>query len=229
MNLALVAIAVYGMANEARGDLKSHVIGADTALRECVGQAFVVALFASLCGAQMVTRQLRDRVSSLLYLARPSWPQILSVKALAAAILGVVFGLFSTALAMAVAYAALSPAGGSLGSASSRLWWLAAGIVLLGAFGGAWGVLLGALIRKHALTLAGLVVWSVGLEGGLIALLPAVGRWLPGGAQAAIVADPDLPDRLGPVGGVTLLVGWLVAAAVLAVLSLRRRPALAAG
>lgn len=226
--LVLVAVSVLGSAVSETRDLAAGSTIGDATLRRCIGQAFTVFLFSSLCGAQTVTRQLRDGLTSFLFLARPSWSYILTVKAVAASLLGAVFGLAAAVVALTVARARLDRAG-ALEPMSSRVWWLLAGIVLLGAAGGAWGVFVGAVFRHHALTLAGLVVWSVGLEGGLIALVPAVGRWLPGGAQAAVVADPTLSGRFGPAGGVTLLVAWLAIAGLLALHSLRRRPLVAAG
>lgn len=225
--IIFVVISVLGTATESAAALQAGSIDRDAALRRCLGQAFVVSLFSSLCGAQAVTRPLRDKLTSFLFLARPSWSYILGVKAVAAALLGLLFGAVTALFALLVARGRLS-ADAPLPPLSSRVCWLLAGIVLLGATGGVWGVFVGAVVRYHALALGGLIVWSVGIEGGIVALAPAVGRWLPGGAQAAVVADPTLSDRLGPVGGITLLVLWLVLAGALALRSLHRRPLVAA-
>jgi hypothetical protein len=45
---------------------------------------------------------------------------------------------------------------------------------------------------------------------------PSVGRWLLGGAQAAVLADPSVPDRLSRLAGSGVLIGWIVATAAIA-------------
>jgi ABC-2 type transport system permease protein len=71
-------------------------------------------------------------------------------------------------------------------------------LVLLGVLVGAplYGVLgvgVGALVRNQVAAIVGALAWILVVENLVIALLPDVGRWLPGGAAAALaqLATPE--------------------------------------
>ena len=67
------------------------------------------------------------------------------------------------------------------------------GLVLLGATAGtvlygAIGVAVGALIRNQAAALVVALAWMLVIENIFVGLLPALGRWLPGGAASALMS-----------------------------------------
>jgi hypothetical protein len=84
-------------------------------------------------------------------------------------------------------------------------------------------VFVGSIVRAQVAALAGIVVWTTMVEAALLHLFPSVGRWLPGGAEAAVVADPSLPQRLSRPGGALLLLAWIAVAGAVAVTTLRTR------
>jgi hypothetical protein len=72
------------------------------------------------------------------------------------------------------------------------------------------------------------LVWVLLVESLIVAFLPAVGRWLPGGAASAVlqagVGGGGGPAQLLPVwGGALVMLGYAVVLAWLAALTTLRR------
>ncbi|MBC7373823.1 MAG: ABC transporter permease, partial [Frankiales bacterium] len=76
------------------------------------------------------------------------------------------------------------------------------------------------LVRNQIAAVVGSLAWIFVVEQLLVALLPAVGRWTPGGASSAVLQLGDLASTRGdllPVwGGALLLVAYAVVLSVLA-------------
>jgi hypothetical protein len=94
------------------------------------------------------------------------------------------------------------------------------------------GVSLGALIKSQITAIILALVWVLLIEAILSILLPAVSKWLPGGAlnsamDVAVTADPTggitAADRLPAWGGALVLLAYAVVFAVLASLTTLRR------
>ncbi len=87
------------------------------------------------------------------------------------------------------------------------------------------GVCVGALVRNQIAAVVGALLWTVLAESLTVALLPQVGRWLPGGALAGVLQST--PVRGGtylPVwAGALLLTAYGVAFALLAAATTLRR------
>ena len=66
------------------------------------------------------------------------------------------------------------------------------GAVLGYAIYAAVGVCVGALVRNQVAAVVGALLWSVLAESLTVALLPQVGRWLPGGALAGVLQSTPL-------------------------------------
>ena len=94
------------------------------------------------------------------------------------------------------------------------------------------GVSLGALIRSQIAAIVFAMVWVLLLEAILALVLPAVAKWLPGGALNAVMdirLEADMTggmsqaDRLPPWGGALVLLAYAVVLAVLALRTTLRR------
>ena len=82
-------------------------------------------------------------------------------------------------------------------------------------------------MRNQVAAVVGSLAYLFVVEQLLVALRPGVGRWLPGGANAAVLQLGDVAttrgDLLPPWGGALLLVAYAVVLSVLAArLTLRR-------
>ena len=89
------------------------------------------------------------------------------------------------------------------------------------------GVGVGALVRNQIAAVVGALAFVFVVEQLVVALLPEVGRWLPGGATAAVLQLGDLATQRGellPVwGGALLLVAYAVVLSVVGARSTLRR------
>ena len=84
------------------------------------------------------------------------------------------------------------------------------GFVLLGAMAATAlyamvGVGLGSLIRNQTAAVVVALVWVMVVEGLLVSFLPEVGRWLPGGAVAALTGVTTENGGLLPMWAGALL------------------------
>jgi hypothetical protein len=88
--------------------------------------------------------------------------------------------------------------------------WLVLGTPAMTAAWAAIGVGLGALVRNQVLAVIGLIVWAMVVDNLLRALVPAIGGYTPGGASAAVIADPA-EHVLGAAAGGLLLLAYVAA------------------
>jgi ABC-2 type transport system permease protein len=149
-----------------------------------------------------------------------------AAKLVAVSLTGLVFALVSAAIALAVSAALIAARGETLRFDSSVVEvLLGVGLVML--LYGPIGVAVGALVRNQIAAVVGALAWTFIAEQLLVALLPEVGRWTPGGASGAVLQLGDLATTRGdllPVwaGALLLMAYAVVLSAVAARLTLRR-------
>lgn len=172
-------------------------------------------------GILALTQEFRFGTATPSFLVTPRREQVLAAKLIAVSGLGLLFALASAALALAVSLLLL-------GIRGDAVRWDGVGEVLLGVvlvmvLYGPIGVAVGALVRNQIAAVVGALAWTFIAEQLLVALLPAVGKWTPGGATAAVLQLGELAtagdQSLLPVwGGALLLIAY---AAVLSSLAAR--------
>jgi hypothetical protein len=219
---AFVALSTAGNASVQRDKVLTHASTLGEASYFLIGMAFAMVLFSALSGALQITSEHRVRSFGLMALVAPRRTPLLWAKAIVACGVGVFQGALGVAAAMVTARLSMARYGMTI-PLDNRTVGLAAGLTALCGLAGVWGLFIGAAVRTQVAALAGIVVWTTMVEAAVLHLFPTVGRWLPGGAQAALVADPSLPQRLGRPGGGVLLTAWMALAAVVAVHTLRTR------
>jgi hypothetical protein len=217
-----VALSTAGNAPVQRDKVLAHSSTLGDASYFLIGMAFAMVLFSALSGALQITSELRCRSFGLMALVAPRRTPLLWAKAVVAGVAGMIQGAVGVVVAIVTARLSMGRYGMTI-PLDGRTAGLAAGLVLLCGLAGVWGLCIGALVRAQVAALAGIVVWTTMVEAAVIHLFPAVGRWLPGGAEASVVADPSLPQRLGRPGGGALLVAWTLLAAAAAVHTIRTR------
>ena len=103
---------------------------------------------------------------------------------------------------------------------------LAAGVAVMALYGPI-GVAIGALVRNQIAAVAGALVWLLAVEGFLVTLLPAIGRWMPGGATAGLLQEGGAATTHGALlpawaGGLVLLGYATVIGLLASALALRK-------
>jgi ABC-2 type transport system permease protein len=189
-------------------------------LTGAVGSSFgVPQVVMLLIGAMVVTQEFRYGTVTSTYLGEPRRTRILVAKWLALIIFSVGLTLATVAVSLPVATALINSRDGDVTMAALFWQMVAAGFVVMAAFG-VIGVALGALLRDQIVAVLVILIWMLVVEQIVIHDYPAVGRWMPGGATYALMQQGPangLGDKLlsVPAAGV-LLAAYVVLAVVLA-------------
>jgi len=187
------------------------------------------ALFAALLGAVSITGELRNGLVRPTFLATPRRQQVLAAKLLSAMLAGLAFGAAAEVLAIGLGSATLSARGIPIRLEGEDYAQLILGGVVAAALWAPVGLGVGASLRNQVPTLIGLCAWLLFVENLLIGELPAVARYLPGAAAAAIGGAtitgevPTDPPLLPPILGALLLAGYAAVAMIIGIAATERR------
>ena len=181
------------------------------------------AVFALVLGILGMTTEYRHQTVSSTFLVTPRRGRVVTAKLLAHALAGLGIGLGCCALAAALAIPLLASRDAATLSTSTVLQILAGALVVTALYA-VMGVALGALVPNQIAAILGALVWLLLVEALLVAFLPTVGRWLPGGAANGLLQASSFDaDLLAPwAGGLLLLAYALLFAALAARTTLRR-------
>jgi hypothetical protein len=179
-----------------------------------------------ILGILLLTQEFRFGTATPSFLVTPKRWRVLAAKLVAAALAGLAFAVVAAALAVGLSVALLSLRGDPVRLDRTVVEvLLGAGLVML--LYGPIGVAVGALVRNQIAAVVGALAWTFIAEQLLVALLPSVGRWTPGGAANAVLQLGEVATTRGellPVwGGALLLVAYaLVLSLAGSLLTLRR-------
>lgn len=184
------------------------------------------ALFAALAGAIGITAEFRTGAIRPTLLANPDRARVIAAKAGAAAVAGLLIGLFAAGLVAALGSAGLALRGIPVRLGAGDFAQMIAG----GGVGAAlWAILgtgIGALLRSQIAAVAGLCVWLLLIENILIGNVPSAAKYAPGaggGALAGLMPNAGATTLVAPALGALLLVGYAVVAAGTGAVAIERR------
>lgn len=185
------------------------------------GQVILLVL-----GILVLTQEFRFGTATPSFLVTPKRGRVLAAKLVAVTLAGALFALVAVLFSVALSVLLMRLRGLEIGL-EGPLEQTLLGAVLVTVLYGPIGIAVGALVRNQVAAVVGALAYVFVVEQLLVALLPDVGRWLPGGASAAVLQLGDLAttrgDLLPPAGGALLLVAYAVGLSLLAArLTLRR-------
>ena len=165
-------------------------------------------------GILVLTQEFRFGTATPSFLVSPRRWRVLAAKLAAVSLAGLLIAVLSSLFAVGASWALIAARGDALVFDRTVV------EVML-------GVGVGALIRNQIAAVVVALAWTFLVEQLLVALLPEIGRWTPGGAASAVLQLGDVATTRGdllPVwGGAVLLVVYaLVLSGVGARLTLRR-------
>jgi len=188
-------------------------------LARSVASASSGSVVILVLGILTLTQEFRFGTATPSFLVTPRRGRVLVAKLIAIAVTGFGFALVSAALAVALSAVLVSLRDGVVTWDQTVLQVLL-GVVLVMVLYGPIGIAVGALVRNQIAAVVGSLAWIFIVEQLLVALLPKVGRWTPGGASSAVLQLGDLATTRGdllPVwGGALLLVAYAVVLSLLA-------------
>lgn len=173
-----------------------------------LGAGTSAALLATILGILSVTTEFRHGTAafSLVHVKRRSlW---VSPKFVVTCL----FGLLLTSLAQSVVLLVGIPSLHRHGI-SVNIWdgWLIStslATASLGFFAAAIGVGFGLCVRNQLIAVVGLVIYTTMAEAAFLHFVPSVGRYLIGGANAAVTNDPTQQQLVSVPVGYLLLLAW---------------------
>ena len=179
-----------------------------------VGAASALVLVLGILG---MTMEYRHQTVTPTFLVTPRRGRVLAAKLVVHAFAGLVLGVAAAVVALGLGAACLAFRDHAPVSAGT-LAQIDGGAVLGYTIYAAIGVCVGALVRNQVAAIVGALLWTVLVESLTVALLPSVGRWLPGGALDGVLQNtPQLGGTYLPVwAAVLVLVGYGAAFAALA-------------
>jgi ABC-type transport system involved in multi-copper enzyme maturation permease subunit len=183
-------------------------------------------LFALIMGILIMTNEFRHGTAVGTFLVTPKRATVLYAKLIAASLAGLVVQIFSYLTAISSGFIALTFFEPHAPVPMELLWKVLRAAVLSGLVLGIVGVGLGALVKNQVAAVTGAVIWTLIVEGLVVAFVDSIGKYLPAGAITGLV-DVDfgkndfnfsIDNYLTP-GPATLVL--LAYAAVFSVLALR--------
>lgn len=223
----LIALSLTGIAMSQADALDAGATSVAAATRAVVSMGFTGVLFATLMGAFLITSEERSHTMSATFLLNPNRREVLQAKATVAAALGLAIGVISNGLAVLLTFVALDRFGHEP-EFTMQTWTMVIASVVVTAVAGPWGLAIGTFVRTSVAATAVIVIWTTMLEAAIITITPAVGKFLPGGAQAGVIRFTEDVDALGRVAASGLLMVYVAAALVLADRAVRTREVQAA-
>lgn len=207
--LSLVVVVLSGLL----GDFND-----DNDVRQLFSGDFT-PVFILLLGSMGMAGEWRHRTITSSVLAAPDRLKLLVAKTLSYAAAGIVVSLVITAALMLVGTIILSSRSQVTLPAADLLDIMWRNLVIA-AYLGAVGVLIGTIVRSQVGAIIGLIVWFLIVEPTLFGLVPEVGKFAPlNGAPGGLVGvdfngDGSGTDLLAPGVAALVMLGWLAALGV---------------
>jgi len=217
----LNALSIVGSSGAEVDALRAGRVTSAEVSHDLVRLGFGALLFSTLFGALLTTSEFRHGsiARSLFMAGRPE--RLIAAKSAAALATGAAFGVAGVGSAVLTSSIVLDLRGAALVLDRESVL-IIVGVFAATALSALWGMLLGWVVRSQIAVLVGIMAWTLIAESAIIALAPAVGRFLPGGAQASIYRDVA-NHPLSTPWGYALFLGWIALAAAASLELMRRR------
>jgi ABC-2 type transport system permease protein len=158
-----------------------------------------------IVGIMVMAGEFRHSTAASTFLATPDRARVIRAKLIAGSLVGLAFAALSGLVALTVAVPWLEAKHVDIAAHAGDV-----AIALLGSFTATAlyalvGVGLGVLVRNQTVAITGALGWLFVVEGVLLSFASELGRWLPGGAAAAMSGTTGLQGDLLPMWGGALV------------------------
>jgi ABC-type transport system involved in multi-copper enzyme maturation permease subunit len=191
-----IVIAVFTAGTQGLPPLDSQ-----QAVRGVFSSAATGTVFSLVLGVVAMTGEFRHGTATTTFLAVPRRGRVVFAKAVALPIATLGYAVAGVALTALLGYGLLAARGVDAGAADPEILRVLGGALATVCLYSLLGVGFGSLIRNQVAAIVTALLWVMLVETGLVAFLPEVGRWTPGGAASAMTLGE-------PVRGVELLPAW---------------------
>ncbi len=206
------AIATLVVANTAQG-AQNGVTPVRTAsdVADFIAVGTTGGFFALVLGITMATGEHRYGTVGSTYLAVPRRTPVLAAKLVAALAVGAAFAFVATGLALAIVAVKFVLDGSTLPLSSTVVARFFA-VVLLGAYSGAVGVAIGAVVRSQLVAILGVLGFRLIAEPLLGALWHTLGKVTPFSGTENALTQTGREAALHPAEGMLVMLAYLAVA-----------------
>lgn len=219
VEIVLVVAAVSG--SFVAGAASTGDLGSAQQARTLLAHGGLTALLTIISGVLLSAGEFRHGTAIDTFLTTPRRATSAGAQVIVGGGFGLIAGL-ANAAAVGATTATWYMAKNVHFSWGSAVWGSLAGVIAWHLLYAVLGVALGLLFRSPAAAIIAALAWFTIAETTVAELLVTVGRWLPGVAARALGNDPTA-GLLAPAAGLAVLLGWVSAVAVAAVVALQRR------
>jgi ABC-2 type transport system permease protein len=192
--LLLVAAQVLIVAGVSGVMRSRDDVGSPDVQQTAIAHVGLISLVTLVLGITAVAGEYRHRTITDTYLAVPRRTPVIAAKMVVHTVAGLVFGVVTAVVAVAVAALWLAGRGSSLDTRSTDLWLTVAGGVAWNAAFAAIGVGIGALITNQIGAIAAALTWLALVEGLVARLVGDAQQWLPFALGSALNRLPTATD-----------------------------------
>jgi ABC-2 type transport system permease protein len=194
-------------------------------IRNVFASSSSAAVFTLLLGVIAVTSEFRHGTAVGTFMAVPRRGWVIAAKAVALPCVAFVYAVLGAALTVLLAVPLLTWKGVDVDLTAGDVPRVLAGCVAAVTVYAVLGVGFGSLLRNQVAAVVVALVWVLLADSLLVSFLPEVGRWLPGGAAAAMTLGQPMRGGplLGQAAGAALLLGYGVALSILGASTTIRR------
>ena len=156
-------------------------------------------LIVLIRGILMVAGEFRHNTVTSTFLLSPDRKKVIGAKLVTAGIVGMGLAVAVSALTLAIALPWLAAKNIEVSLLSGDVLEVLLGAMAATALYALVGVGLGCILRNQTAAVIVTLAWVMLVEALVIGFIPSVGRWLPGGAAAALTDTATLKGGLLPM------------------------------
>jgi ABC-2 type transport system permease protein len=165
-----------------------------------------------LIGILAMAGEFRHNTATPTFLVTPDRTRVVRAKLAAASIAGVCVAAVASLLTLAIAIPWLQVRDVDVSLLSGDVGFVLLGAVIATALAPLVGIGVGALVPNQTVAVTVMLVWTFVVESLLVAFMPGIGRWLPGGAASALTGVETPNGGLLPMwAGVLVFAGYAFA------------------
>lgn len=176
-----VAGTVFGPERDRAGFLQTS-----EGIRAVFASASAGGMLAMVMGIIGMAGEWRHKTATSMFLAEPRRGRVVTAKVVAHALLGLLYGVLAVVVTVVTAVICLGVKDIDYSITRDGVPMVLVGALLATAIYGVVGVGYGALVRNQIAAVVSGLLWTTIADGLIVTFLPAIGRWTPAGATAAL-------------------------------------------
>lgn len=219
----MTALSTFGVVETGVKQIANGMTKPNSLTELALTMPFGGVLFTTFMAIMIIGNDFDTKFSTRLLTLSNNPFTLVEVKGLAAIVLSAIIGVVTLVTGWVSTQLFLNFNDISFLPQMDAIEWIG-GYMLLFTSGALWGIAIGLLFKNTLVAMGVHFIYQTVAEAAIIKAFPHFGKWLPGGAQAAMVKDPSLPERFAVLPGIGIFTLWLAALFLASILLLQKFP-----